>query len=263
MPTARTGDISTAWFEIGRGSPIVLIHGLADDHRLWRKLVPSLAIRHRMLLYDLRGHGQTSLGDADGSLRQLGQDLLNLLDALELETAALAGYSLGGTVAMRLAIDHPERVEVLFPVATSSRVGKAALPWYEERAAAREQELRQLIDRDTVDQYHIAPGELEDALLMRREATTDLGGYRNASQAMARLNEEPLDPELAKITTPTLVVSADLDQHCPPRAGEIIAQAIPGASLEIITGSGHPIPLEQPDQLAGLIESFLRESLPA
>src|SRR5207302_883667 len=181
MPTARTGDLSTAWFEIGRGSPIVLIHGLADDHRLWRKVVPSLAIRHRMLLYDLRGHGQTSLGDADGSLQQLGQDLLNLLDALELETAALTGYSLGGTVAMRLAIDHPER----------------------------------------------------------------------------------LDPELARITTPTLVVSADLDQHCPPRAGEIIAQAIPGASLEIITGSGHPIPLEQPDQLAGLIESYLRESLPA
>src|SRR5438105_666095 len=110
MPTARIGDISTAWFEIGRGSPIVLIHGLADDHRLWRKLVPSLAIRHRMLLYDLRGHGQTSLGDADGSLQQLGQDLLNLLDALELETAALTGYSLGGTVAMRLAIDHPGRL---------------------------------------------------------------------------------------------------------------------------------------------------------
>ena len=77
---ARTGDIETAWFEIGRGSPVVLIHGLADDHRLWRKAVPDLALRHRVILYDVRGHGQSTVGDADGTLDQLGADLARLMD---------------------------------------------------------------------------------------------------------------------------------------------------------------------------------------
>ena len=69
---ASTGDIETAWFEVGRGAPLVLVHGLADDHRLWRKVVPDLSVSHRLILYDLRGHGETTLGAANGTLAQLG-----------------------------------------------------------------------------------------------------------------------------------------------------------------------------------------------
>src|SRR5690349_12387575 len=120
---ARCNDIDVAWFEAGRGEPLVLVHGLADDHRAWRRSLPELMLRHRVVLYDLRGHGETTLGKPDGTLRQLGEDLVALLDALEIERARIAGFSLGGTVAMRAAIDHPERVDRLVLVATSSRVG--------------------------------------------------------------------------------------------------------------------------------------------
>lgn len=259
----RTGDIETAWFEVGRGSPIVLVHGLADDHRLWRRVLPDLCLAHRVILYDVRGHGESTAGDADGTLKQLGEDLVALLDAIELPSAAVAGYSLGGTVAMRVALDHPDRVDVIFPIATSSRVGRSVVGWYQERAERDDDELRRLIDRDTVEQYQLAPGELEAALRMRREATADLAGYRNACRAMARLHAEPLDGELPAIKTPTLVVSADLDQHCPPRAGEMIASAIPGASMEVVEGSAHPIPIQKPADLAALIEIFLREAATA
>ena len=260
---ARTGDIETAWFEIGRGSPLVLIHGLADDHRLWRKAVPDLALRHRVILYDVRGHGQSSAGDADGTLVQLAADLARLMDSIGLERAAIAGFSLGGTIAMRLAIDHPEKVDVLFPVATSSRVGSAAAQWYTERAAMGNAELRTTIDRDTVDAYHISPGELEEGLAIRRQSTQDPAGYRNAARAMAGLKAAPLDPELVKIRARTLIVCADLDQHCPPRAGEIIAAGIPDAQMEIISGSGHMLPAEKPQELAGLVVGFLREAATA
>jgi pimeloyl-ACP methyl ester carboxylesterase len=260
---ARTGDIETAWYEIGRGSPLVLIHGLADDHRLWRRVIPELALRHRVILYDVRGHGQSTVGKPDGTLEQLGDDLNALMDAIGLESAAVAGFSLGGTIAMRLAIDHPEKVEVLFPVATSSRVGASAAEWYEERAKMGSSELRTTIDHDTVDAYHISPGELEAGLAIRRQSTQDPSGYRNAARAMARLKPQPLDPELVKIHAPTLIVCADLDQHCPPRAGEIIAAGIPDATMEIITGSGHMVPAEKPAELAGLVTSFLREAATA
>jgi pimeloyl-ACP methyl ester carboxylesterase len=260
---ARTGDIETAWFEIGRGSPLILIHGLADDHRLWRKAVPDLALRHRVILYDVRGHGQSTVGEADGTLDQLGGDLARLLDAIGLERAAVAGFSLGGTIAMRLAIDHPERVDVLFAVATSSRVGSSAAQWYADRAGMSTAELKTTIDRDTVDAYHISPGELEEGLAIRRQSTQDPAGYRNAALAMAGLRAAPLDPELVKIRARTLIVCADLDQHCPPRAGEIIAAGIPDSTMEIILGSGHMLPAEKPLELAGLVVGFLREAATA
>src|SRR5215472_13043764 len=130
---ASCRDIDVAWVEWGRGDPLVLVHGLADDHRAWRKTLAWLALERRVIAYDLRGHGQTALGAPDGTLSQLAGDLVALLDALDLERPDLCGFSLGGTIVLRAAADHPQRVRRLLPVATSSRVGRVAAPWYEER----------------------------------------------------------------------------------------------------------------------------------
>src|SRR5919109_604026 len=224
---ARCRDIDVAWFEAGRGDPLVLVHGLADDHRAWRKTLPDLMLRHRVVLYDLRGHGETSLG---------------------------------GTIAMRAAIDHPERVRGLALVATSSRVGRAAADWYRQRVEMVERgdsSLREMLDRDTADVYAESPNELEEALLIRRQSTADPRGYGNACAAMAGLNASPLDPELPRIEAPTLIVASDRDQHCPPKAAEIIAAGIKGARLEVFAEAGHPIPVEKPCELARAINSFL------
>lgn len=257
---ARCNDIDVAWFEAGRGDPLVLIHGLADDHRAWRRTLPDLILRHRVLLYDLRGHGETTAGKPDGSLHQLGEDLVGLLDALDVDRADVAGFSLGGTIAMRAAIDHPERIGRLVLVATSSRVGRTAAGWYRERRAMVEHQdswLRETLDRETADVYAQAPNELEEGLLIRRQSTADPRGYGNACAAMAALFEAPLDPELAGIKAPTLVVASDLDQHCPPKAAEIIHAGIRGSRIEILQGAGHAIPVERPAELASSMNRFL------
>src|SRR2546425_11810298 len=127
---ARCNDIDVAWFEAGRGEALILVHGLADDHRAWRRALPDLMLRHRVILYDLRGHSQTSLGNPDGTLRQLGADLIALMDALGVERPHVAGLSLGGTIAMLAAIAGPDQVGGLALVATSRRVGRAAADWY-------------------------------------------------------------------------------------------------------------------------------------
>jgi 3-oxoadipate enol-lactonase len=257
---ARCNDIETAWFEVGRGEPLVLIHGLGDDHRAWRRALPDLALRHRVVLYDLRGHGQTSLGEPDETLRQLGEDLVALMDAIAVDAADVAGFSLGGTIAMRAGIDHPDRIRRLALVATSSRVGRSAAEWYRRRVEmvdAKDPLLRETLDRDTADVYAEAPAEVDEGLLIRRQSTADPRGYRNACAAMAGLNAAPLDPELRAITAPTLVVASEKDNHCPPRAAEIIASGIGGSRLEILPGAGHAIPVEKPRELASLINSFL------
>jgi len=256
----RCRDIEVAWSEWGRGEPLLLVHGLGEDRRSWRKLLPWLALRRCVLAYDLRGHGETSLGDAEGTLRQLSDDLVALLDALGLERVDLCGFSLGGTVALRTAIDRPDRVRALLPVATSSRVGRAAAAWYEERARladAGPDRLHPVLCRDTRDQLAGAPWELEDHWLVRREATGDPRGFAAACRALIGLHRHPLDPELADIRARTLVVSAERDPLCPPGAGEALAAAIPDARLEVVEGSGHHIPLERPEALSALILRFL------
>lgn len=253
---ARCGDIDVAWYEVGRGKPLVLIHGLGDDHRAWRRTLPDLMLARRVILYDLRGHGGTSAGEPDGTLKQLGADLAALLEVLAIERPLVAGFSLGGTIAMRLALDRPELVGGLALVATSSRVGRAAAEWYAERAAMVDRNdpgLRERLERDTQDVYRESPGEVADGWRIRSESTHDPRGYANACRAMAALNQAPLDPELSRIQTQTLIVASDLDQHCPPRAAEIIAAGIPGSRLVILKGAGHPIPVERPQELARLI----------
>lgn len=223
-------------------------------------MLPWLALERRVLLYDFRGHGRSTLGNADGTLDQLSGDLLALMDGLELESADLCGFSLGGTIVMRTAIDHPGRVRRLIPVATSSRVGRAAAEWYTERAALVESQspdLKPTQEADARDMFKVAPDEFEAGWLIRSQSTADPRGYGNACRAMAALNGEPLDPELPRIQAPALVVCSDLDQLCPPRAAEIIVAGIPGARMEIIPGSGHQIPVEKPGPLAQLILSFL------
>jgi 3-oxoadipate enol-lactonase len=257
---ARCNDIETAWFEVGRGEPLVLIHGLGDDHRAWRRALADLALRHRVVLYDLRGHGQTSLGEPDETLSQLGEDLIALMDAIAVDAADVAGFSLGGTIAMRAGIDHPDRIRRLVLVATSSRVGRSAAEWYRRRVEmvdGKDPLLRETLDRDTADVYAEAPAEVDEGLLIRRQSTADPRGYRNACAAMAGLNAAPLDPELRAITAPTLVVASEKDNHCPPRAAEIIASGIGGSRLEVLPGAGHAIPVEKPRELASLIISFL------
>jgi len=248
--------MTAARYEVGRGEPVVLVHGLGDDHRAWRRVVAPLMLSRRVVLYDLRGHGGSPLGDADGSLAQLGADLVQVLDDAQIERATIAGFSLGGTIAMRAAIDAPERVAALALVGTSSRVNKAARGWYEERAAMVERddpELRKTLDGDTEDVYRNRPEEIEAGLRIRRESTADPRGFANACLAMASLNERPLDDELGAIALPTVIVAGDADQHCPPRASEIIAEKIPGGTMQVLEDTGHPLPVERPDAVADAI----------
>jgi 3-oxoadipate enol-lactonase len=252
----RCRDIDVQVAEWGRGRPLVLVHGIGGDHRSWRGLVPHLAMERRVLAYDVRGHGGTSLGGADGTLRQLGEDLLALLDALRLERADVCGFSLGGTIVLQAAILAPARVDRLVAVATSSRVGRAARQWYSDHAAAAEQgpaALYAALDRDAAE----GGGDAGEQARLRREAIGDGAGYANACRAMAAMGEAPLDGALAGIRAPSLIVAGERDPRCPPRAGEIVAGGIPGARLHVVPGAGHMLPQDHPTELARLVTEFL------
>ena len=256
----RSGDLEVAVHEWGSGPVLLILHGLGDDHRALRRLVPELSSRHRVVAPDLRGHGGTSLGHAEGSLGQLATDVVVLLDTLGLAQVDLVGFSLGGTIALQVAIQTPERVRRLVGIATSSRVGRPALAWYQEQARIAEtgaSALRTAL-AENVDTLFL-PGSplIADHLRLREEATADPRGFANACRANVALGDAPLDPELHRITAPTLLIAARQDPLCPPRAAEIVAARVPGAQLEVVDGTGHEIPLERPEAVAGRILEFV------
>ena len=82
-------------------------------------------------------------------------------------------------------------------------------------------------------------------------------GRRPDGQRCEGTLRDAVDTELHRITAPTLIVASDLDRHCPPKAAEIIAAGITGSRLEVMTGAGHPIPVEKPCELAASINAFL------
>jgi 3-oxoadipate enol-lactonase len=263
---ARCRDLEVAWFEWGRGEPLLLVHGLADDHRAWRKVLPWLTMERRVISYDVRGHGRTPAAEADGTVAQLSGDLVAILDHLGLQRADLCGFSLGGTVVMRTAIDHPERVGKLLAVATSSRVGRAAAAWYGERIELAErgaEALRPVLEADTRAQFETAPEEFADHWRIRLESTENPAGFANGCRAMVRLNTEPLDPELGRIEAQTLVVAADLDRNCPPVASQIILDRLPRGRMELIAGSGHQVEVEKPRELSEVMLRFLAAEGPS
>ena len=227
---ARVGDLDVHYEMRGEGDgQLVLVHGIGSDHSSFSTLQAGLA-GVRSYAYDVRGHGQTSLGQPAGTLAQLGGDLVDFLEAVT-GPADCAGYSLGGTIVLWAASSRPDLVRRVVAIATSSVVGRAAAGWYRERIA--------MIDA----------GDLEDAG----------GGYRNAATAMAGLHENPLQPLLAQVRCPVLVVAGELDEFCPPRAAQIMLEALPDSRYIEIPKVGHLVLAEAPDALADAVASFLTE----
>ncbi|MCD6727575.1 MAG: alpha/beta hydrolase [Solirubrobacteraceae bacterium] len=256
---ARIGDIAVAYATAGEGRPVVFVHGLAESRASWAAQQIALG-GVQTLAYDLRGHGETTTGDADGSLAQLGGDLVRLLEALT-GPATCVGFSLGGTVVLWAAAHAPELVERAIVLGTSSVVGRSAAAFYEERialarsgdraafAAALRADTRAALARDDVD---------VDALTAARLAAVGDGeGYVNAARAMARMREEPLTPLLAAVRCHVDVVGGERDAFCPRKAADIVVEALPDAAYHELPGLGHLMNVEDPDAVTALLASLI------
>jgi 3-oxoadipate enol-lactonase len=239
----------------GDGPPVVLVHAGVADHRMWEPLVPLLTDRHRVVRYDLRGFGEAPAPSQEFSA---SDDLAELLDALEIDRAALVGCSNGGRVALQFAIERPERVTRLTLLSASlpehDWSADVIAVWEAEEAAA---------DLDAV-----VEGNVRAWLAGPRRRLEDLDpGVRALAADMARKTEEaylaaeaeertpapPLGERLGAVTAPTLVVDAELDFPDYAAIADRIAAGIPGARRATIEGAGHLSPLERPEAVAALL----------
>lgn len=240
----------------------VLIHGLSETREVWWRQEASLEPSIGAISYDIRGFGRSPTGAADGSVRQMADDLAQLLSAFETGPAWLVGFSMGGVIAQRFALDFPELTRGLILVASSCAVGRGGQDFFHHRIRqVKNGGLGSLAETNDGDArgcfYTDDEALINEYKTLRIGAVRDPAGYLNACNAMLGISESPLTPELPAISCPAAVIAGEHDPYCPPKASRMISDAIPGAELTIIDGVGHCMQFEASEQLNELVANFI------
>jgi pimeloyl-ACP methyl ester carboxylesterase len=260
MPTAAAGDVELHYLDRGTGSPpLLLIAGIpavADD---WDPLAVPLSAERRVIAYDNRGSGKSTVTRGPYSIRQLAADAVALLKGLGEECADLCGISLGGMIAQELAIGWPERVRRLVLGCTHAGVHHAA-PQPRETALAFAADTPDWSERMRALAPHafaagVEPQMLEAFIAKKSRDAQDPEGYR--AQIAAVLAHDTAD-RLHQIRCPTLILTGDDDRVIPGESSALLHERIAGSRLEVIPGAGHLFFIERPAETLTLIGDFLR-----
>ncbi len=234
---------------------VVLSNSLGATRGMWDPQVPALAERYRVVAYDTRGHGDSPSPAGPWSLDDLVDDVVALLDRLGVQRAHVAGLSLGGMTALRLAAREPARVDRLVALATSAKPDPQG--FLDRAAAVRSGGTAPLAP--TVVSRWLTPGYAAEHpdLVARLEAMiagADDEGYALCCEVVAAVD---LREDLGRITAPTLVVSGAEDPALPPPHQQAIAEGIAGASLVSVSPGAHLPNLEQPLEVTGALLGHL------
>jgi pimeloyl-ACP methyl ester carboxylesterase len=251
--------------DVGSGEPLVLIMGFGGDHMAWALQMADFSVRHRLIVFDNRGVGQTDAPDHPYTTRMMAGDALGLMDALGIDRAHVLGVSMGGMIAQELALASPERVRSLHLAGTFGRPDAYMLAlnsaWREMRIGlGRESTLRALgLWLFSPTTYAERP-ELIEALLQNSLANPypqSLAGFLRQGEAVAA--HDALE-RLSAIRCPTLVSVAEDDILVPPRFAREIVARIEDAELRLVTAAGHGYFLERPDVFNELSLDFIARS---
>jgi 3-oxoadipate enol-lactonase len=247
-----------AWEESGSGRPLLLIQGLGYARWSWDPIVPGLAERYRVVLFDNRGIGESDKPAGPYTAREMAGDALQVLDEAGIERAHVLGASLGGMIAQELAAAAPERVDKLVLCCTTPG-GAASVPmpavtvqlFAEAGSLPPEVALRRFVENA------LAPGaqaELVEELYRRRlENPPDPVGW--PAQAAAGMTFVGVD---GAIEAPTLLVTGTEDNVVDPMNTDVLAERLPGARVERLPGTGHLFFWEQPDAVVRIVTEFLQ-----
>jgi len=238
-----------------RAPVLLFLNSIGCDQTLWDPQVEALEGKHRCLVFDARGHGQSEAPPGDYTMERLGRDALTVLDAAGVARAHLCGLSLGGVVGQWLAIQSPERVASLTLANTASRIGSVE-SWETRRLRVLEAGLDGIADM-AVERFFSAAFRSRRPQFVAefRERFTRGSGVGYAG-CCAALRDADLTPELARITAPTLVIGGALDVSTPLAEAAALAGGIAGARRKVLT-AGHLSNLELPEAFTAALQAHV------
>ena len=250
---------------VGHGDPLLMIMGTSGSLGLWGQVEPGLVEAHEVISFDNRGLGASEPGEGELSMRSMAGDTVALLDAIGVERAHVCGWSLGSAVAQELALAHPDRVGALVLYGTWGRVDgfQTALlsalshPWETGDLEAALTALGLAFSPEL-----LSSPEFEALMEQLRPLfpSTEAQIAATARQWRADLEHDTLD-RLHEISAPTLVVAGEQDLLTPPWQCRAVADRIPGARYECLSGPGssHALAFERTEEFVALVRGFLAE----
>jgi pimeloyl-ACP methyl ester carboxylesterase len=267
-------DLELAVHERGAGKhACVLLHGLGSDMRVWSSSLAALGSRARVLAIDLPGFGKSSKPDASYALRWVGEHVIALLDREGIDRAVVFGHSMGGQVALQLALDHADRIAALVLSAPAG---------FERFSASEARWIRDAVDVDYtagasaaavvmrhMQAFHRMPVQ---AWPLLRDRLAIIGGPdirtygRSVARSVAAMLDAPVLDALADIELPVLVTFGTEDALIPNRivhgrdTAALARQAVarlPDAQLVLVRDAGHMVQLERPDEWNAAVVTYL------
>lgn len=255
MPQTHLNGINIYYEEHGSGFPLLLATGFTGTTRMWQSQIAALSRNHRLIIYDMRGHGQTE-APRDPSLYSMDivvEDQHQLLKHLGIKEATIGGLSLGGLIGMHLCVKHPEmtRALVLADTGPGFRNSEARARWDEERLRASE-----LLEKGGMEAFmkseHAKLDYYTTPDIMRTLDPIGLS-YVNKGVLM-NLDMVPLE----EIKVPTLIMVGENDKDFIP-ASEYMHKRIVGSKLVILPRAGHGANIDQPEMFNKTILDFLKD----
>jgi len=238
MPFAnlRTSRVHYELDGPGDAPVIVLSHSLGADLAMWDAQIPELARRYRVLRYDTRGHGESSLPNGPHNVPSLGQDVLDLLDYLTVSVVSFCGLSLGALIGLWLARNAPKRIRKLVACSSAAKIG--TLETWNARIDLAQREGMQavvpgILERWFTPSFHASSPESVQAI----RAVLDRIPTDGYIAGCAAVRDADLRDDLAGVAVPTLVITGTDDPVTPPADGRWVAERIPGASYLELPGA--------------------------
>jgi len=266
VPIARLNGVDLFYEEQGTGRPLVLVHGFGVTARFWETTVRALAGRYRTIVYDARGHGRSGVPDDLAAYDEsvFVDDLRALLDHLQIERAAVCGSSMGGNIALRFGIAHPERIDGLI-IGAPGTGSDDARAWRRRCEVLgrllRERGVASFADAtltsSTVAGF-VAQGPAARAWLREQLTSHTAEGLLRTvlGEQATRPSIYALEEQVRALAVPLLVIVGEHDEAS-LNPSRFLAEHAPSAELAIMPGAGHLTNLEQPEAFAALVDGFL------
>ncbi len=232
----------------GSGIPIVFIHGAGGSALSWLFQKAHFERSNRVILIDLPGHGRSG-GTSSGSIDACSDAVGEALETIACGPAYIAGHSMGGAVALRLAISRPSLARGLILIGTGAKL-KVYPEILQGILNNKEATARTIIDTAFSEAVPTALKDRVFAEYMKNDALTIFNDF-------TACDTFDLMGSLDAITVPTLVICGTADRFTPPKFSRYLAGNIAGASLELIADAGHMVMIEKPAEVNAAIEKFV------
>ncbi len=236
--------------------PLLLIHGVGGDSSNWDEIVPQLEPRFGVIRIDLPGHGRSAPIRSPVTVFDLARRVAEMMDVA---SAHVAGFSLGGQVAQALALEHPQRVRSVALISTvagrtqAERAGAMSrIELLKEKGLAAIADVNR--DRWFTREFQAAHPD-KVALRVEQLLRTDAESYLQAFTVFAR---DDLGGRLGAICAPTLIITGEHDTSATPRMARLMHERIANSTLHVLPGLRHSLLIEAPDRVGALLERFYR-----